>query len=121
MNRRLIFVGLAGLSCVGGLAGLFCMKKRREKDMSCNKTRDIAPVEKELAERMGSIPEEPKGLSNREKKELQDRIRAMSLEEMCVIVDAIPATICLARIEGELKKAVDMRASIERAYEMVKQ
>lgn len=69
----------------------------------------------------GSSPEKPNELSDREKKELQDRIKAMSHEELVAVVDAIPVSICLDRINSEIQKAAEIQASITRAYEMVKQ
>lgn len=69
----------------------------------------------------GSSPEKPNELSAREKKELVERIKAMSLEELKVVVDCIPVSLCLARIESEIKKAAEIQESITRAYEMVKQ
>ena len=69
----------------------------------------------------GHCPEKPAELSNREKKELQDRIKAMSHLELEAVVEVIPVHICLARIENEINKAAEIQASITRAYEMVKQ
>lgn len=69
----------------------------------------------------GSSTEKPNALSNREKRELAERIKAMSPEEWEVIVDVIPVNLCLERINREIEKAAEIQASITRAYEMVKQ
>lgn len=77
---------------------------------------------KELAKVIGagSSPEKPNELSDREKKELQDRIKAMSMDELEVVVDCIPVGLCMIRIQNEINKAAEIQASITRAYEMVK-
>lgn len=72
----------------------------------------------------GNTPEKnntTNALSNREKKELQDRIKAMSNEELEIVVEALPVDFCMHRIRRELDKAAEIQASIERAYAMTKQ
>lgn len=63
----------------------------------------------------------PKIMSERDKKELKERIEAMSPDEWEVVVEAIPVKYCIGRIHKELDKAAEMQKSIERAYAMVKQ
>ena len=86
-----------------------------------NTAKTVQEIIKQTTVGAGCSPEKPNELSNREKKELQDRIKAMSREEMVAVVDVIPVSICLARIENEIKKAAEIQESITRAYEMVKQ
>ena len=52
-------------------------------------------------------------MSDREKRELKERIQAMSLEELSLIVDLIPVSLCLERIERELNKARTVEESLK--------
>lgn len=57
-------------------------------------------------------------LSEREKKELQDRVKAMTIEELEVVVEAIPVELCMKRIQSALDHAREFESMIKKAYEM---
>lgn len=57
-------------------------------------------------------------MSEKEKRELTDRIKAMSLEEWEIVAAAIPAHICLNRIQQELDCAEEFKKSIKAAMNL---
>ena len=54
-------------------------------------------------------------LAQAEVRELTERFKAMSLEEMALFVDIVPVELCLNRIQKELKRAEEFKEMIERA------
>ena len=50
-------------------------------------------------------------MSNRERKELTERIKGMSQEELLIVSETIPVDLCLARIQKELDKIKATRAA----------
>lgn len=55
------------------------------------------------------------GMTDAEKKEFTDRVKAMSEEELELFVDLIPVDLCLKRIEGKLNRAREFEATIKNA------
>ena len=68
--------------------------------------------------REGSSPDKCQGLTPREKKELQERIKAMTPEEWEAVVECIPVSLCMKRIQQELDHAREFESMIKKAYEM---
>lgn len=66
----------------------------------------------------GSSPDKCPGMTPREKKELQDRIKAMSLQEQEAILEVIPVSLCMHRIQLELDHAREFESMIKKAYDM---
>lgn len=58
-------------------------------------------------------------MSNRERKELTERIKGMSQEELLIVSETIPVDLCLARIQKELDKAKSMEESIKKLSGMM--
>lgn len=57
-------------------------------------------------------------LSDREKKELQARIKAMNPKEIEAVMEVIPVELCMKRIQDELDRAREFESMIKKAYEM---
>ena len=57
-------------------------------------------------------------LSERDKKELQEKIKAMTLQEQEAILEVIPVSLCMHRIQAELDHAREFESMIKKAYEM---
>lgn len=104
-------MGLAGLSVVGGLIGLFYISKKRSKENMEN-TKTVSGTEG------AKLNSAISALSKREKEELQDRIKAMSTQEQEVLLEVIPVSLCMKRIQQELDHAREFESMIKRAYEM---
>ena len=58
---------------------------------------------------------ERKSLTEREARELKDRIKSMSHEELVVVAETIPVELCLERMHNELEKAKELKEKIEDA------
>ena len=56
---------------------------------------------------------ERKSLTEREARELKDRIKSMSHEELVVVAETIPVELCLERMHNELEKAKELESSIK--------
>ena len=56
---------------------------------------------------------ERKSLTEREARELKDRIKSMSHEELVVVAETIPVELCLERMHNELEKAKKLESSIK--------
>ena len=56
---------------------------------------------------------EKKEMNSKEIKELTERIKGMSREELEVVAGVIPVDLCLERINAELKKAKELEDSIK--------
>ena len=52
-------------------------------------------------------------ISSREKRELADRIKAMSTEELAIVTENIPVEMCLARIQDEINRVKALEDSIK--------
>ena len=65
---------------------------------------------------MGSLNVGP--LSEREKKEIQERVAAMSIYELEAVLEVIPVGLCMNRIQNELDRAREFESMIKKAYEM---
>ena len=59
------------------------------------------------------IKEEEENMSNKEVKELRDRIKAMTPEELAIVADNIPVELCITRIRDELNRAKALEESIQ--------
>lgn len=68
---------------------------------------------------VSKIVKENYKMSDREKRELIDLIKGMSIEELEIVADTIPVELCIERIEDELNKARDMRESIRAMSNMI--
>lgn len=55
------------------------------------------------------------GMTNAETKELTERFKAMSKEEMELFMDIVPVEMCMARIQKELDRAKEFEKSIKTA------
>ena len=77
-----------------------CIQSSRERDKNLNK--DI-------------------GMTRMERAELIERVKAMSPEEMELVVEQIPIDICMNRITKEIERAKQFEATIMNAVEMVKE
>lgn len=73
----------------------------------------IVKEQTEMSENCENIKVEINTMSNRERKELTERIKGMSVEELEIVADTIPVELCLARIQKELDKAKEMENSIK--------
>ena len=58
-------------------------------------------------------------ISEREKKELRDRIEAMTPEELAIVVECIPVNLCMARIHSELDRAANIEKSIKNMINVI--
>lgn len=54
-------------------------------------------------------------MTNAETKELTERFKAMSKEEMELFMDIVPVEMCMARIQKELDRAKEFEKSIKTA------
>lgn len=79
---------------------------------NCNVTQEIANKEKRVIVENSSV------LSLREKRELQERIKAMSLEELEAVAEILPVSVCMKRIQDELDHAREFETMIKKAYDM---
>ena len=52
-------------------------------------------------------------MSQREIRELKERIHAMTPEELSIVADTIPVELCLGRIHNEILKAKSLEDSIK--------
>lgn len=59
---------------------------------------------------------ERKSLTEREARELKDRIKSMSHEELVVVAETIPVELCLERMHNELKKNERTQRKNRRCY-----
>lgn len=62
-----------------------------------------------------SCPDKCVGLTPREKKELAERIKAMTPEELVIVAENIPVEMCMARINSELARAAEFERSVKEA------
>ena len=146
LKRNKFIFGLAGLLCVGGLAGLLYFEKiqsaeavneklREQEELeeekmdvpNCNITQEMANEQraKTIANRStidnignGATTVKRNILKPIEKKELQDRIKAMSPKELEAVIEVIPVELCMKRIQDELDHAREFESMIKKAYEM---
>ena len=126
-NRSKFIFGLAVTTVVCGAAGLLYFKESwrkeemkkvvadRESNLVGNTTgkNDIQTVQEVLKEDKRTWY-----LSDREKKELQDRIKAMNPKEIEAVMEVIPVELCMKRIQDELDHAREFKSMIKKAYEM---
>ena len=63
--------------------------------------------------KINQIVKENYMMTDTERRDFMDVVKAMSTEEMEIVADTIPVELCLARIEKEIGKAKDMRDSIK--------
>ena len=68
--------------------------------------------------RAGVSPDKCVGLTAREQKELAERIKAMSPEELAIVVENIPVEMCMARINSALARAAEFERSVKEACGM---
>jgi hypothetical protein len=66
-----------------------------------------------------SDPENPPKLTTADHLKLAEMTRAMSEEEMMLVLENIPAELCVKRIELELKKARAFGNAIEKAMRIL--
>lgn len=64
-------------------------------------------------------PENPPKMTEADRLRLAEMVRAMSEEEMMVVLEQIPAELCVKRIELELKKARAFGNAIEKAMRIL--
>lgn len=119
-NKRLIFIGLA----VGMMVGLYYfVESKRKRNMGI--ITEHMP-QKEVAETLctevknihNALHPASSVLSSRDKKELQDRIKAMTLQEQEAILEVIPVALCMKRIQDELDRSREFESMIKKAYDM---
>jgi len=70
----------------------------------------IKRVLKEKEEMIGI--ENKNAMSDREIKELKNRVRAMSPEELAIVAEAIPVELCLARLHNEIDRLHNMELKL---------
>lgn len=132
MTKKMIFIGLALTAGTGGLAGLLYFKEsKRKREMGIitehmvdsplvnpghGTTVEPSKETKEVAKVIKSKVNMP--LPERDKLELQDRIKAMSEYEWEAILEIIPVEMCMKRIQAELDHAREFESMIKKAYEM---
>ena len=58
------------------------------------------------------------GLTVREQKELAERVKAMTPEELAIVAENIPVSFCMARINSELARAAEFERSVKEACGM---
>lgn len=66
-----------------------------------------------------SNPENPPKLTTADRLKLAEMTRAMSEEEMMLVLENIPAELCVKRIELELKKARAFGNAVEKAMNIL--
>lgn len=66
-----------------------------------------------------SDPENPPKITEADRLKLAEMTRAMSEEEMMLVLENIPAELCVKRIELELKKARAFGNAIEKAMNIL--
>lgn len=59
------------------------------------------------------VEEKEENMSNKEVKELRDRIKAMTPEELAIVADNIPVELCMARMHKELDRAKVLEETIQ--------
>lgn len=110
---------------VGGAAVLiFIGKKKRRKDMSKNLSREEVKgmnmtIDTGLSEKL-KVTREKDGLNDAERKELTDRFKAMSADELELFMDLVPVELCINRIQKELDKAKAFESAIKAATDGLK-
>ena len=76
---------------------------------------DLSPLEnKKVTKEKNEMPvkETTARMTDRERHELIERIKGMSVEELEVVIDIIPIDICMKRITDEINKAKDVQNSL---------
>ena len=124
VKRSKLIFGLAGSLCIGGLAGLLLLNKKRQSAEAAN-------VEIRRKEEMPSMPvpgkenkndvvlkTNKKTLTDRERDELIRRTKAMTREELEIMLEAVPVELCMKRIQAALDYAREFESMIKKAYEM---
>lgn len=66
-----------------------------------------------------SDPENPPKMTEMDRLKLAEMTRAMSEEEMMVVLENIPAELCIKRIELELKKARAFGNAVKKAFRIL--
>lgn len=66
-----------------------------------------------------SDPENPPKMTEADRLKLAEMTRAMSEEEQMVVLENIPAELCVKRIELELKKARAFGNAVEKAFRIL--
>lgn len=74
----------------------------------------------DLPEGIVSKQEKPVGMSATEKQEFADRIKALSNEELQIVVDNIPVEMCMQRIQNELSRASKLEQEIAKTMKLFK-
>lgn len=64
-------------------------------------------------------PNNPPKMSDMDREKLADMVMAMSEEEMMVVLEQIPAELCVKRIELELKKARAFGNAVEKSLNII--
>ena len=74
-------------------------------------------VNKEVKEQLKTKTEVKKNITmtHMEKEELSRRVKAMSREELEIVLDSIPVELCLMRIEREFDKLKAFKDSVKSA------
>lgn len=108
--NKVIF-GLAGLCGLAGLLYFVEFNKRREKNMNKAVPGKENKIDVEL--KTGK-----KTLTDRDREALANHIKAMSPEELEIVIEAMPVHYCLGRIQKELDQAREFETMIKKAYEM---
>ena len=67
---------------------------------------------------LNKILQDSRKLSAREQKELAERIKAMTPEELAIVVENIPVEMCMARINSALARAAEFERSVKEACGM---
>lgn len=74
----------------------------------------------DLPEGIVSKQDKTTGMSDTERREFADRIRALSDEELQIVVDNIPVELCLQRIQNELDRASKLEQEIAKTMNLFK-
>ncbi len=64
-------------------------------------------------------PENPPKMTEMDHLKLAEMTKAMSEEEMMIVLENIPAELCIKRIELELKKARAFGNAVEKAFRIL--
>lgn len=80
-------------------------------------TNNIKVTDEMGMEGVPTISASCKSMSARERRELVERVQAMSPEELAIVVDVIPVEMCLAKVTSEIQR---LKGTEKALYDIVR-